>query len=228
MSFIKDVYSLFFPKICALCNDVLVKNEETICIKCRFELPLADIIEISDNLVEKTFHGKIDLEFSSSMFFYKRKNKAQILINELKHKGREDIGVFLGKWYGKSLSESKRLPEIDYVIPVPLDSKKLKLRGYNQVTKFGAELAIKLGAKFNETCLISVSAPNAQKFKKRMDRWKNVENNFSITDYDIFKDKSVLLVDDVITTGATIEACVNQLILIKGIKISVVSIAFTS
>lgn len=228
MQALKDLYYLFFPSICQCCDEPLVKNENLICVKCRFDLPLAEITEVSNNEVELAFYGRIDILFGTTLLLYKRKGVVQKLIHQLKYKGQEDLGILFGKWLGKELADSERLPKIDYVIPVPIHKRKQKKRGFNQVTKFGQEIAKEIDAEFNDQQLLSGSINETQTFKQRMDRWKNVREKFYLKDVEFFENKSVLLVDDVITTGATLEACSIELQRTKGITISIATIAFTS
>ncbi len=228
MHFFKEIVNLFFPEVCNNCNEQLVENESLICLKCRFDLPLSEITDIKDNLVERTFYGRVPIEFATSLFLYKPKGAVQKLIYQLKYKGNEDLGQLFGQWLGNELAQSDRLPKIDYVIPVPLHKKKLRTRGYNQVTKFGQEIANEIGAQFVDNILVSISASDTQSKKQRFDRWKNVKERFYLNDNQIFKNKSVLLVDDIITTGATLEACAIELQKSEQVKISIAAIAFTS
>ena len=228
MHFFKDILNLFFPDLCNCCEEQLVKNESLICLKCRFDLPLAEVSDVKDNFVEKTFYGRVPIEFGTTLFFYKQKGIVQKLIYQLKYKNKEELGAMFGQWFGNELATCNRLPKIDFVIPVPLHKRKRKSRGYNQVTKFGQEIAKCINAEFNEGILQSISISETQSKKQRLDRWKNVKEKFHLSDTKIFKNKRVLLVDDIITTGATLEACTIELQKSEGIKISIAAIAFTS
>lgn len=228
MKFAKDLYYLFFPAICQCCDKQLVQNEYLICLECRFDLPLAEMTQVQNNEIEQIFFGRIAIVFGTSLLLFKRKNIVQKLIHNLKYKRQEDIGVLFGKWLGDELAESERLPKIDYVIPVPIHKRKLRKRGYNQVTKFAQEIAKSLHAQFNDEQLLSVTTNETQTFKQRIDRWVNVQERFYLNDTNFFENKSVLLVDDVITTGATLEACCIELQRTKSVKISIATMAFTS
>lgn len=228
MHFFRDIFYLFFPEVCLVCNKPLTINEKKICVQCSFDLPVTNFTEEANNLVEQSFYGRVDIQFASCLFYYGRKSMVQQLVHKLKYKNEEQLGTFFGQWLGSELAESKRLPKIDIVVPVPIHKKKLKTRGYNQVAKFSQEIAKSIKADYNEENLICISDVATQTHKNRADRWKNVKEKFSLIDTHLFENKSVLLVDDVITTGATIEACALQLQKAKNIKISVVTIAFTS
>ena len=228
MQALKDLYYLFFPEVCPGCDEPLVENEDMLCVKCRFDLPLAEMTAIPNNDLEKALYGRIPLQFGTSLLLYQREGLGQKLIHQLKYKGHEGLGGLFGKWLGEELAASKRLPKIDYVIPVPIARTKLKKRGFNQNTKFGLEISKALKATFNDQLLQSVAAKETQTLKQRMDRWKNVNEKFLLNNIHYLEDKNVLLVDDVLTTGATLEACCLELQKTKNITISIATMAFTS
>jgi ComF family protein len=227
VQFLKDTFYLFFPKICACCDEQLVKNEIGICLKCRFELPITSFTDVIDNEVEQTFYGRVKIEFATALLFYRTKGISQKLIYQLKYKGKQELGTLLGKWLGAELKESKRFPSIDYIVPVPLHAKKLKKRGYNQLTTFGNSISEILNIPYINDVLIKETVTDTQTLKHRFERWKNVDEIFHLNDTTIFEQKHVLLIDDVITTGATLEACTLELSKTKNIKISIATIAFT-
>ncbi|MBJ2173145.1 ComF family protein [Aureibaculum sp. A20] len=227
MRFFRDIYHLFFPKICVCCKEQLLQNEDTLCLKCRFELPITDFITEIDNKVEKAFYGRLPIEFGASLFYYKTKGVSQQLIYQLKYRGQQDIGSLLGNWMGAQLKESQRLPKIDYIVPVPLHDKKLKKRGYNQLTTFGFSLSEIIEAPYLEGVLVRKSKTETQTLKQRFDRWKNVQEIFDVSTSNYFDNSHVLLIDDVITTGATLEACANQILKSNNVKISIVTMAYT-
>ncbi|MDY7394141.1 phosphoribosyltransferase family protein [Aureibaculum sp. 2210JD6-5] len=227
MQFFRDIYHLFFPKICASCKEQLLQNEVTVCLKCRFELPITDFTDETNNKVEKTFFGRLPIIFGTSLFYYKTKGKSQQLIYQLKYNGQQDIGTFLGNWMGEVLKNSKRFPKIDYVVPVPLHDKKLKIRGYNQLTTFGLSISKIIKVPYVDDVLIRKSVTETQTLKQRFDRWKNVQEIFHVDNPNFFNNKHVLLIDDVITTGATLEACAKQILKSDNAKISIATMAYT-
>ena len=227
MQFLKDTFYLFFPKVCLCCDEQLVKNETEICLKCRFELPITNFTDEPDNKVEQTFYGRVKIEFATALLFYRTKGISQKLIYQLKYKGKQEIGILLGQWIGAELKESKRFPSIDYIVPVPLHIKKLKKRGYNQLSTFGNSISDVLNVPFINNVLIKESVTDTQTLKRRIERWKNVDEIFHLSNTTIFEYKHVLLIDDVITTGATLEACALELFKTKNIKISIATMAFT-
>ncbi len=222
-----NLLNLFFPLVCMACDSHLSDNEKDICTFCRNELPVTNFHLDSTNLVAKRLYGRVNFENATSLLLFSKKGITQHLLHNLKYKGHEQVGVFLGKWLGEELSEIDRYKSIDVVIPVPLHKSKLRKRGYNQVDKFGKEIAKALNVEFNSDVLIKTKATATQVFKDRLKRILTHEADFSISEYDSLKGKHILLVDDIITTGATIEACSNQLLKIEDVTISVAAMAIT-
>jgi len=227
MSFLKDVFTIFFPEVCLCCNNYLLKNEYAVCLNCRHDLPVTHFTFEKDNLVEKSFYGRIPVENATALFYFLKKGKVQQLIHELKYNKQQQAGTFIGNWLGDEIVESRRFKNIDYIIPVPLHHKKLKSRGYNQVTTFGKGLAKKLQIPYDETILVRISSTKTQTKKIRLDRWKNVQELFYVPNNSILENKHILLIDDVITTGATLEACCKAFSKTKGLKISIACMAYT-
>ncbi len=227
MKILKDIFALFFPEECLCCNEYLSNHESIICLICRHDLPLTNFSFEENNLIEKSFYGRIPLENATSLFYFFKKGNVQRLIHELKYKKQQQVGTFIGDWLGEQLTESPRFKTLDCIIPVPLHPKKLKKRGYNQVTTFGESLAIKLAIPYNSTILTRVSSTKTQTKKLRFERWKNVQELFHVQNNAALENKHILLIDDVITTGATLEACYGALRHTKNLKISIACMAYT-
>jgi len=227
MSFFKNVFDVFFPKICLSCNDALASSEEVICVKCRHDLPLTNFSFESDNLVEKSFYGKYPIKNGTALFYFYKQGTVQKLIHNLKYKNQQQVGAFVGNWLSEEMLEGNRFKDIDYIIPVPLHKNKLIKRGYNQVTTFGRSLSKKLSIPFKDDILVRVSYTKTQTKKIRLDRWKNVQELFYVPNPSKTENKHILLIDDVITTGATLEACCNAFKNSTGIKISIACMAYT-
>lgn len=227
LKFLNDLFHLFYPKLCANCEQQLVQNETVICTFCRHDLPLTNFTDYTENKVSKIFYGRVSIEKAYSLLFFRKKGITKKLIHELKYKGNEEIGVFFGNWLGELLAENKKFADIDCIIPVPLHPKRKKERGYNQVHKFGVYLSEHLNIQLIENKLIRDSSSKTQTFKSRFERFSDLETKFFLNDVSFFENKHVLLIDDVITTGATIEACAKELQKTPEIKISILTIAFT-
>lgn len=222
---LKNLLNLFFPKVCYGCDHLLTDNEIHICTNCRHHLPVTNYHYENNDTVEKVFYGRVKLVQATALLRFQKKGIVQHLLHNLKYKGHEIIGAILGVWLGSELKSIASYGNIDLVIPVPLHKNKLKQRGYNQVAKFGEEIAKALNATYIDSVLIKTSATKTQVFKKRLARWNNSDEIFSMVNEDLIKGKHILLVDDIITTGATIEACANVLNKANGIKISVATMA---
>ena len=224
---LNDVFNLFYPELCSICENQLVKGEKTICIQCLSDLPITNFCKLKNNSVESSFYGRILIEEATSLFFYQKKGKVQKLIHQLKYKGNQQIGAVLGDWLGENMLLSDRFKDLDGIITVPLHPNKFKKRGYNQVTTFGESLAKKLEIPLIENVLVKVSGSQTQTKKNRFDRSVNVNEKFELLDNEVLKNKHILLIDDIITTGATLEACSIQLQQTKNIKISIATMAYT-
>lgn len=227
MNYLQDVLHLFFPKICITCNAKLLQSEKIICTLCRHDLPIICYKDYKDNKITKALYGRIPIEKANAFLFYRKDGKTKDLIHALKYKGNQEVGIFIGDWFGNILKDSNELNDIDCIIPVPLHPKKMKQRGYNQLTTFGESLSKHLKKPYVADVLIRISASKTQTFKQRFERFSNNETKFSITNTSILKNKHILLIDDVITTGATLESCCKELLTSENLKISVVTMAYT-
>jgi len=222
-----DIIQIFFPLTCVICENTLAYREETVCVSCRAGLPITNFTQESENQLEKNFYGRVLLEEATALLYYNVGNPTQKLLHQLKYKGREDVGVFLGNWLGEEISCSQRFKGIDGVVPVPLHPKKARLRGYNQVTEFGRCISGLLQVPFVENVLIRNVYKESQTKKDRIHRMLS-DTIFEVKDLSSLINKHVLLIDDVVTTGATLEACCQALYQIPGIKISVAAMAYTN
>ena len=221
----KDIVNLFFPKVCLACSNMLMDNEIHVCTNCRHDLPLTNFHYEDPDQVKKVFYGRVKLENATSLLRFQKKGIVQHLLHNLKYKGHQEVGKFLGEWLGEELKSLSNYNDIQGVIPVPLHKRKLKKRKYNQVSLFAKEIAKSLNAEHIENVLIKTTNAASQVKKSRLARWNSSHEIFSIQNLNLIDNKHVLLVDDLITTGATIEACANQLLKAKNVKISVASMA---
>lgn len=220
-----DLLSLFYPRCCFACGNPLVKNEECLCTDCSANLPETDFHVVENNPVANQFFGKIDFNAAASCYYFTKGGKVQHLVHQFKYMGYKEIGLYVGKAYGLKLKESPYFTNIDFIIPVPLHPKREKARGYNQAEWFANGLSQSLEARVNTKALKRVIVSETQTSKGRYKRWENVKEIFSLGEVSEMENKHLLLVDDVITTGSTLESAGHVLQQIPGVKISVCSLA---
>lgn len=221
----QSIINLFFPKVCAGCNSFLTANENVICTLCRHHIPLTNHHLNPENEAFKKFYGKVPIEHASALFYFHKKGIVQEVIHKLKYKGHEEIGTVLGNWYAEELKEIPVFQEIDAIIPVPLHKKKYRQRGYNQVSTFGLALSNELKITYNESILIRTVYSKTQSKKNLLGRTEGIESIFNVNFTQKDHQKHFLLIDDVITTGSTLEACCRALMKIPGTRISIVCMA---
>lgn len=188
-------------------------------------MPLTQYHLDPKNEAIKKFYGKIDIQFAAAFLYFNKKGMVQELIHNLKYKGHQEIGTVLGSWYAEDLKELQLPIPFDVVIPVPLHKKKFKERGYNQVTTFGNAIAAGFNIPFNDNVLIRKVYTKTQSKKNLLGRSENIESIFDVEFSESNHNKHFLIVDDVFTTGATIEACSRALLKIPGAKISMICMA---
>lgn len=225
---IDALLGLIYPELCVVCRRSLLKFEQHICLTCLAQLPYTRFHEVSNNPVEKNFWGRIIFERAFAFLYFNKKGVTQKILHHLKYNNNKELAMYLGNLYGEQLKNTVINLGIKAVVAVPLHIKKLRQRGYNQSEWFANGLCESLNVENLSKCLMRVVATDTQTRKSRIQRWQNVENIFEITNSAPLKSKHILLVDDVITTGATIEACVSALQQIDDIKISIASIAYAN
>lgn len=227
MNLFSSIINLFYPSLCLTCECHLLHNEQVICSSCRHQLPETDYIDSSDNLIENALQGRVPILAGTALLFFRKKGIVQKLVHALKYKNHQEVGVFFGSWLGKQLKESKRFNSIEGIILVPLHPIKQKKRGYNQLTVFGAQLAKELDIPVFEDLLIKVGKSYSQTKKNRFSRFEKIDERFHIVDTKKLIGKHILLVDDVFTTGATIEACANEILKTPDVQISIATMVVT-
>lgn len=222
-----NLINLLFPKLCYGCNVLLLQNEKVICADCRHQLPLTQHHLLSENYITKKFYGILAIEYGAAMLFFHKDGIAQQLIHNLKYKNHQEIGTFLGKWYANDLRALIIKNQFTEIIPVPLHKKRLHERGYNQVTTFCKALSEELQIDYNDKILYRkiYSKTQTKKNKDARTEIKNLLFDVIFTEKD--SGKHFLLVDDVITSGATLEACARALLKIPDAKVSIITIAYS-
>ncbi len=224
----EDLFSLFFPNLCLGCGQPLVRGEVAVCSICHFHLPKTYFHNDPDNPLNKVFWGRVNLEAVAAYVYFQKGSTVQHLLHQLKYKGKHEIGFHIGKWYGQDLRYAPVFRDVELVVPVPLHPNKLRKRGYNQSRMFAEGLASVMQARLEDKSLYRKVDSKTQTRKARYNRWENVENIFAVKNPEKIQGRHILLVDDVITTGATLEACVQALLEVPGVKVSVATIAYAS
>ena len=209
---LNEINNILLPQVCFGCNAQLTRGESVLCTVCRHELPLTDHTFTSDNVVDRMFYGRIPIKKAASFVFFSKNGIVKNLLHQLKYKNQEQIGGFFGDWFGSQLKEEELLQTVDIVIPVPLHPKKEKKRGYNQVSLFARLIAAAIDAEYRDDVLLRAINTKTQTKKDRQLRWENAKNVFQLNPLLEKNFNHILLVDDVITTGATIEACAKKII----------------
>ncbi len=222
--FAEDLLWMMYPSLCAACGKPLYTGEECICTPCRFHLPRTGFHLLDDNPVIQHFWGKSPVKKATAYYYFGKGERVQRLIHHLKYKNRKDVGDFIGRLMGSELQKSA-FNAIDLVVPVPLHTSRLRQRGYNQSDYFAEGLAKGLKKNISFNALLRTEATSTQTRKHRFERYKNVENIFHVNNENEVKNKSILLVDDVITTGSTLISCADALLSVPGTSVYIAAIA---
>jgi len=226
LSWIKDFLFLFFPRLCQGCGRPLFRHEILLCLKCLCRLPETQFHMFEGNPVEMVFWGRVDIERAASFLFFNKKGLTQTLLHALKYKKCREIGFFLGEMYGERLKTTPAFSMADLIIPIPLHPKKLYRRGYNQSEIIGNGLSKALHIPLKTGILVRNIDNPTQTRKNRFQRWKNVESIFSVNHSEELSGKHIILVDDVLTTGATLEASIHALKDKADVRISIITLAY--
>lgn len=224
--YIKDLVLLAFPDNCLVCNMPMVAPEHDVCFSCLDALPETGFHKIEINPVAQQFWGRLPIEHAAAWLYVRDANITQKMIHMLKYRKKKSIGILLGHKYGKLLSEENNLfNKFDLIVPVPLHPVRLKQRGYNQCDYFAKGLSQSLNIPFDPGVLIRVRENISQTKKNRYERWQNVDGIFELAKPEKAAGKHILLVDDVVTTGATLESCAAALLKAGDVTISIAAIA---
>jgi len=224
---LSDLVSLVFPPACAGCNSVLNQGEGEICTSCLHGMPFSDFHLKEDNPVARLFWGRAEVKKATAFYLYGTESKVQKLIHGLKYQGKKEIARVIGQHFAAQLRDTNWQIGLDAIIPVPLHIGKLKQRGYNQSLYFAEGLAEVLNIPLIDNCLMKVGDSDTQTGRSRYRRWKSVETKFIVQRPELLRGKNILLADDVITTGSTLEACTRELLKVSKTTVSIAAIAYT-
>ena len=223
-----DAFHLAYPHVCTGCGSDLLNKENLLCLHCINNLPNTNFAAFANNPVEKTFWGRIPVAAAHSQYYFAKESLIQHLIHQLKYKGNTAIGFYMGELMGNTLLASNRFGNIDAIIPLPLYPDKERKRGYNQATVICEGIAAAMHIPVLKNNVIRQRFTETQTRKHRTERWENVEGSFVVTNPAALKGKNILLVDDVITTGATLEACGAVILQIEDAELFIATLAFAA
>ena len=219
---------LFYPHVCTGCGSDLVEDDNLLCLQCINDLPHTNFAMHANNIVEKIFWGRLALSAGTSEFYFTKGTLIQKLIHEFKYKSNIEVGLYLGTMMGNSLLGSNRFSTIDALVPLPLFADKEFKRGYNQATILCNGMSIVMNVPVMKDTVVRKRFTETQTKKHRSERWQNVEGSFEINNPQELCNKNILLVDDVVTTGATLEACGTEILNIEETKLSIATLAYAS
>lgn len=220
--------SLLFPRYCVVCNSVLCKGEEYICMRCNMDMPRTNYHQITDNQMEQLLWGRVEVERATAWFFYTKGSPYNSLIHQLKYKGQKEIGCMAGRYLASEIKCSTFFNDIDFIVPVPLHPKRLRTRGYNQSEQIARGISDITGIPVRTSLIVRKKNTQTQTRRSRYTRIENMEEVFQLTSSDENEGKHILLVDDIVTTGATIVSCANALQQEGNIRISIISLGFVA
>jgi ComF family protein len=216
---------LVFPRLCVICGDKLIEQEQWICLHCLHHVPRTNFHKVAENPVAQLFYGRVRIEFATSFFFFSKGSKYQWLIHNLKYRGMKELGAEMGKHFAIDLMQSDDFCSVDLICPVPLHPSREKKRGYNQSWWIASGMAVQMQKPLSVGNLVRVVATETQTKKTRFERWQNVEGIFALNNPEDYCGKHILLVDDVVTTGATIEACAQAILSKCDARVSIATLA---
>lgn len=225
---INSAVHLFYPHICTGCGSDILENDNLLCLKCLHDLPYTHFASFEGNPVEKYFWGRIPVTAGHSEFYFSKEFLIQHLIHQLKYKGDTQIGYYLGELMGKSMLESSRFHTIDALIPLPLYPDKEYKRGFNQAAIICNGISSVMNIPVLTGQVIRQRPTETQTRKHRTERWENVKGSFKLVNEKALTNKHVLLVDDVVTTGATLEACGQVILKAENVKLSIATLAYAA
>lgn len=217
-------FELFFPQLCICCGNRLIDIEKSVCLNCLNKLPKTNYLTTRDNKLEVFFAGRFPFEHIAAFAYFVKGGSIQKIIHEIKYKNNPQLALYVGEICGKEILKSRFFEGVDCIVPIPLHPKRLRQRGYNQALMVAKGIANKTGFTVCEENLIRVINNPSQTKNTKLQRWKNTEGIFDIRNKDFFSGKHILLIDDVVTTGSTIEVCAKLLLSCADVKVSIFTV----
>jgi ComF family protein len=218
---------LAFPHVCEGCGTDNLQPEHLLCLRCASSLPSTNFHLHANNPIEKIFWGRIAVSSATAQYYFTKESMMQHLMHQFKYKGNKEVGIYLGKLMGWAMAESNRFSNIDALIPLPLHKSKEHKRGYNQATVLCQGISSVLNKPVLKNVVLRPEQTETQTKKGRIQRWQNMEGKFQLNSLTAIEDKHVLLIDDVVTTGATLEACGREILKAKNVQLSIATLCFS-
>jgi len=224
----ESLLHLAFPHVCAACGTDNLHNSQPVCLRCLDALPQTNFHKYSNNPTEKTFWGRLPLTAATSHYYFTKNAVMQRLMHAFKYRGQKEVGFYLGQQIGKSLLQADRFATVDALVPLPLFNAKERTRGFNQATVLCEGIADVWQKPVLKNAVMRTTHTESQTTKSRIDRWQNMEGRFEVPNRSLITGKHLLLVDDVVTTGATLEACGRALLNIEGVQLSIATLCIAA
>ncbi|MBD0331916.1 MAG: ComF family protein [Chitinophagaceae bacterium] len=232
MNFISEIKESFlhlaFPHVCEGCGSDLLDRQNILCLHCVSSLPQTNFHLHANNPIEKIFWGRIPVSNATAQYYFTKESLIQRLMHQFKYRGNKELGVYLGRLMGLALTKSNRFESVDSLIPLPLFASKEKRRGYNQAAVLCNGMAEVMNLPVLRDIVIRLQHTESQTKKSRVERWQNIEGKFKLVNEEAIAGKHVLLIDDVVTTGATLEACGREILSAKNVQLSIATLCFSS
>ncbi len=225
-SYINNFSHLLYPHNCEGCGTDVLNDDSYLCAKCMHDMPVTGFVANADNPVEQSFYGRLKVEAAASGFYFHKDGLVQHLVTLLKYKNNQEMGIYLGKLIGNQLSTINRFDDVDVLVPLPLNNRKEAKRGYNQSTLICEGISQTWSKPICTDAVERTIFTQSQTNKTRIDRWQNMEGVFALANADSIASKHVLLIDDIMTTGATLEACGYEILQAPNTKLSIITVAF--
>jgi ComF family protein len=217
---------IFFPHLCVGCGSDLISDDQFLCLQCINQLPATNFELHANNPVEKIFWGRAAIKSATAQYYFTKNSILQNILHQFKYKSKKDIGIYFGRIMGEAICASNRFTDIDAIVPLPLFASKEKKRGYNQATVLAEGISSVMNVPVSKNSIGRIIATDTQTKKNRIERWQNIDGKFKLKEKESIAGKHILLIDDVITTGATLDACANELLEAEGIQVSVATLAY--
>lgn len=227
MPAIDHLLHLFYPHICTGCGTDVLPTDQMLCLHCLNDLPVTNFFGHAGNPVEEIFYGRLNIQQGASGYFFTKQSLLQHLLIQLKYRGNKDIGFYMGRLLGNLIKEHHAFIDIDAMIPLPLNPRKERIRGYNQATAICNGISSVTDIPVIDKVVVRKVFTETQTRMGRINRWENMDGVFAVTDENQLMNQHLLLVDDVVTTGATLEACGSEILKISGTRLSVATLAYT-